>query len=355
MAAALINVPAKAKTRRDHRDQDADRRTSWRPAIATRTNGAVIPRDIITSFTCRYNGARDLPRRSVAGDRRQSVHLVLHRRDRERQARVRMDRRQRLSSETAIGRDHGRMRLAGAHCGWRSLLIGVRCRSLAGEIPRDERRSGYQLHGPRHAGRCRTTTPPIPACCGCSTARRCGARRPAPPARPAPTAMAMRATSMKGVAARYPAFDQALDRPVDLEQRINLCRTTISRRRRCAYESRDLLALDRLRRAAVARHADRGRRRPQLAPFVAQGARPLHAARRASSISPAPIAMTTIADKQLAGATITQAPSDRLSALSAGMAGAGLAAAAAAQLHHRHARRRPMITARPSWSSSNSI
>ena len=30
--------------------------------------------------------------------------------------------------------------------------------------------------------------------------------------------------SMKGVAARYPAFDKALARPVDLEQRINLCR-----------------------------------------------------------------------------------------------------------------------------------
>ena len=30
--------------------------------------------------------------------------------------------------------------------------------------------------------------------------------------------------SMKGVAARYPAFNQARRRPVDLEQRINLCR-----------------------------------------------------------------------------------------------------------------------------------
>src|SRR5689334_21848576 len=30
--------------------------------------------------------------------------------------------------------------------------------------------------------------------------------------------------SMKGVAARYPAFDKTLGRPVDLEQRINLCR-----------------------------------------------------------------------------------------------------------------------------------
>src|SRR4051812_16661415 len=31
--------------------------------------------------------------------------------------------------------------------------------------------------------------------------------------------------SMKGVAAHYPAFDKALGRPVDLEARINLCRT----------------------------------------------------------------------------------------------------------------------------------
>ena len=31
-------------------------------------------------------------------------------------------------------------------------------------------------------------------------------------------------TSMKGVAARYPSFDKALGRPVNLEQRVNLCR-----------------------------------------------------------------------------------------------------------------------------------
>src|SRR5262249_32856845 len=32
------------------------------------------------------------------------------------------------------------------------------------------------------------------------------------------------AQSMKGVAARYPAFDEKLGRPVDLEGRINICR-----------------------------------------------------------------------------------------------------------------------------------
>src|SRR5437867_10040662 len=49
--------------------------------------------------------------------------------------------------------------------------------------------------------------------------------------------------SMKGVAARYPAFDKALGRPVDLEQRINLCRVNQQQVTPLAYESRDLLAL----------------------------------------------------------------------------------------------------------------
>lgn len=49
--------------------------------------------------------------------------------------------------------------------------------------------------------------------------------------------------SMKGVAARYPAFDAALGRPVDLEQRINLCRTDHQQAEPFAWESEDLLAL----------------------------------------------------------------------------------------------------------------
>jgi len=49
--------------------------------------------------------------------------------------------------------------------------------------------------------------------------------------------------SMKGVAARYPAFDAARGRPVDLEQRINVCRTDRQQARPLAWESRELLAL----------------------------------------------------------------------------------------------------------------
>jgi sulfur-oxidizing protein SoxZ len=56
MASALINVPAKAKrgeiieikTMMSHIMETGYRRTA---------NGKVVPRDIITGFTCRYNGA----------------------------------------------------------------------------------------------------------------------------------------------------------------------------------------------------------------------------------------------------------------------------------------------------------
>jgi sulfur-oxidizing protein SoxZ len=56
MASALINVPAKAKrgdiieikTMMSHIMETGYRRTA---------DGKVVPRDIITGFTCRYNGA----------------------------------------------------------------------------------------------------------------------------------------------------------------------------------------------------------------------------------------------------------------------------------------------------------
>jgi sulfur-oxidizing protein SoxA len=49
--------------------------------------------------------------------------------------------------------------------------------------------------------------------------------------------------SMRGVAARHPAFSPALKRPVNLEQRINHCRTERQQAKPLPYESRDLLAL----------------------------------------------------------------------------------------------------------------
>ena len=51
------------------------------------------------------------------------------------------------------------------------------------------------------------------------------------------------AESMKGVAARYPAFDAALGRPVDLEQRIEQCRVERQAAVPFGRESRNLVAL----------------------------------------------------------------------------------------------------------------
>jgi sulfur-oxidizing protein SoxA len=50
-------------------------------------------------------------------------------------------------------------------------------------------------------------------------------------------------TSMKGVAARYPAFDAKAGRPINLDQRINMCRTERQQAKPFAYESKELLAL----------------------------------------------------------------------------------------------------------------
>jgi L-cysteine S-thiosulfotransferase len=78
-------------------------------------------------------------------------------------------------------------------------------------------------------------------------------------------------TSMKGVAARYPAFDRELGRPVDLEQRVNLCRARHQQASPLAYESRELLALtafiaQQSRGIPITTDGD-----PELAPFIAKG------------------------------------------------------------------------------------
>jgi sulfur-oxidizing protein SoxA len=51
------------------------------------------------------------------------------------------------------------------------------------------------------------------------------------------------AAGMKGVAARYPAFNAARGRPIDLEQRINLCRTEQQKAAPLNFDSKDMLAL----------------------------------------------------------------------------------------------------------------
>jgi sulfur-oxidizing protein SoxA len=111
--------------------------------------------------------------------------------------------------------------------------------------------------------------------------------------------------SMKGVAARYPAFDKTLGRPIDLEQRINLCRTGQQQATPLPYESRDLLALtafvaQQSRGVAIDAATD-----PQLAPFVAKG-RELFMQRQGQLNLGCTNCHDDNWDKRLAGSAITQ-------------------------------------------------
>ena len=112
--------------------------------------------------------------------------------------------------------------------------------------------------------------------------------------------------SMKGVAARYPAFDKALGRPVNLEQRINMCRAQHQQATPLAYESRELLALtafvaQQSRGVAIETGSD-----PRLKPFIDKG-RELFMLRQGQLNLACANCHDDNWDKRLAGSAITQA------------------------------------------------
>lgn len=113
-------------------------------------------------------------------------------------------------------------------------------------------------------------------------------------------------TSMRGVAARYPAFDDELGRPVDIEQRVNLCRVRHQQASPLAYESRELLALTALigrqsRGLPIDPPAD-----PRLELFVAKG-RDIFMRRQGQLNLACANCHDDNWDKHLAGSAITQA------------------------------------------------
>jgi sulfur-oxidizing protein SoxA len=79
--------------------------------------------------------------------------------------------------------------------------------------------------------------------------------------------------AMRGVAARYPAYDEATERPIDLAGRINSCRASRQRAEPLAPESEALLAL-----TTYVAHQSRGMPvtpavDPRLTPFRENGRR----------------------------------------------------------------------------------
>jgi L-cysteine S-thiosulfotransferase len=197
------------------------------------------------------------------------------------------------------------MRIAGT-IAIAALLIaaGIAVPLLAAEIPQGERRSGFSFMGPDTQAMQNddTVNPGMlwvldgealwkrkvggagKACADCHND----------------------ADGMKGVAARYPAFDKELGRPVNLEQRINQCRVRNQQATPLAYESRDLLALTAFvarqsRGVAIEANAD-----PQLEPFIAKG-RELFMLRQGQLNLGCTNCHDDNWDKRLAGSAITQA------------------------------------------------
>jgi len=113
-------------------------------------------------------------------------------------------------------------------------------------------------------------------------------------------------SSMKGVAARYPAIPKGKDRPVDLEGRINLCRTEHQQAEPLAPESSDLLSL-----TAYVAYQSRGQPiappdDPRLAAYRDQGAAMFRLRQGQLNLSCA-ICHDDNAGKKLAGVTIPEA------------------------------------------------
>jgi sulfur-oxidizing protein SoxA len=185
---------------------------------------------------------------------------------------------------------------------------------VATEFPQRQRRSGYSFMGPdtRAMQDEDTANPGMlwvldgetlwkdknnaagTACADCHNAARESVKSPS-----------TKGPSIKGVATRYPAFDEQLGRPVNLEQRINLCRNRHQQATPLAYESRELLALSAFvaqqsRGVPIAAGDD-----PRLLPFLAKG-RDRFAQRQGQLNLACANCHDDLWDKRLAGSPITQ-------------------------------------------------
>jgi L-cysteine S-thiosulfotransferase len=121
-----------------------------------------------------------------------------------------------------------------------SILLGAS--ALAAEIPLSERKSGYEFMG-RETRAMQDDDTTNPGMLWVLDGEALWTRKEGAAGKSCADCHGDARTSMKGVAARYPAFDAARGRPIDLEQRINICRTERQNATPLPFESKDLLAL----------------------------------------------------------------------------------------------------------------
>src|SRR6266850_1405924 len=130
------------------------------------------------------------------------------------------------------------MRRFGAAVG----AVAVAASAFAGEIAPSERRSGYEFMG-RETRAMQDDDTANPGMLWVLEGGTLWEKKSGAAGRACADCHGDPRASMKGVAARYPAFDAAMGRPISLEQRINRCRVDRQQAPPLAYESRELLAL----------------------------------------------------------------------------------------------------------------
>jgi L-cysteine S-thiosulfotransferase len=189
-----------------------------------------------------------------------------------------------------------------------SLLIAAGialCPLIATEIPSADRRSGYTFMGPETRAMQDDDTA-NPGMLGVLDGEALWNRKAGSTEKSCAGCHDDARRSMKGVAARYPAFDKALGRPVNLEQRINLCRARHQDATPLPYEKHDLLALtafvaEQSRGMAIAPDTSR-----ETEPFLAKG-RDFFMHRQGQLNLACANCHDDNWDKHLAGSAVTQA------------------------------------------------
>ena len=148
-----------------------------------------------------------------------------------------MERRQQLCFHR-VRRDYGRLSRRVA------VLVAICLIEVvaATEPSPDERRSGYQFMG-RETRAMQDDDAANPATLWLLDGATLWSRKAGAADRACVDCHGDAEKSMKGVATRFPAFDSNHGRPINLEQRINICRADRQQAAPLAYESQELLAL----------------------------------------------------------------------------------------------------------------
>lgn len=186
-----------------------------------------------------------------------------------------------------------------------AILLALCSSVIAAEIPLDERKSGYEFMG-RETRLMQDDDTTNPGMLWVLDGEALWKRQVGAAGKSCADCHGNASENMKGVAARYPAFDAARRRPINLDQRINICRVDRQQATPLPLEGKELLALS----AYVARQS----RGMPIAVTIDERTRPFLGAGRATFFrrqGQLNFACTQCHDDnwkgRLAGAPITQA------------------------------------------------